>query len=142
VCIDLPALLTAPRQARRFATATLERWHFSREVIETTRLIISELVTNSIKACESDKGKPQPGDPDVVECVSLALWRSPGHVVIEVSDRDSKPPVLGDADVYAERGRGLLLVRTLSERWGVRRRPSGGKVVYAVIPTRGTGCGE
>ncbi|WP_447038281.1 hypothetical protein [Streptomyces sp. DSM 118878] len=37
-------------------------------------------------------------------------------------------------DADAENGRGLPIVTLLCERWDSYRHPSGGKVVYAVMP--------
>jgi anti-sigma regulatory factor (Ser/Thr protein kinase) len=123
--LDLPALPTTPREARRFTRATLRRWHVPAEAIEAAELLASELTTNSCA--------PRDG------CVSLTLWPAPGRVVIEVADHHPGRPVLTEPAPDAETGRGLLLVQALSERWGYRRLPSGGKVVYAVIATPATG---
>ena len=40
--------------------------------------------------------------------------------------------VPADADVYAETGRGLLLVHPLSDEWGCYRTPAG-KAVYFTL---------
>ena len=57
----------------------------------------------------------------------MRLW-------IEVHDASSVRPVLREVAVGDEHGRGLMLVRSLSQEWGCHRRPLGiGKVVWSVI---------
>jgi hypothetical protein len=65
------------------------------------------------------------------------IWLSVRHfgegLLIEVYDTDASPPVLTDAAVDAENGRGLLLVDALSKEWSYFFPPGGGKVVYCLI---------
>jgi anti-sigma regulatory factor (Ser/Thr protein kinase) len=94
---------------------------------ETAELIVSELVTNAVRA---STGLPErrPGLPTV------RLWLSADHecVLIEVWDADERMPVCEQPDPDAEHGRGLFLVEALSEDWGTYR-PAGypGKIVWA-----------
>jgi hypothetical protein len=72
---------------------------------------------------------PDPGLP-----VHLTLRYQPDWLVIEVADPDATPPVLADADLDAEAGRGLMLVQALSKEWSYFRTAAG-KTVYCVIST-------
>jgi anti-sigma regulatory factor (Ser/Thr protein kinase) len=128
--LELPALPSAPFWARCHATAALHAWQLSSEFIETTLLIVSELVTNAIKAA----GEPpaHPGDPGLAR-ITLTVRLMPGQLIIEVSDSDQNPPVLIGADNDAESGRGLLLVDALSKEWGHFFPPAGGKTVFAIL---------
>jgi hypothetical protein len=53
-------------------------------------------------------------------------------VLIRVGDPDRQPPVPQDPRPDGETGRGLLLVATLSDRWGYSPDGPHGKIVWAV----------
>src|SRR5581483_9774122 len=58
------------------------------------------------------------------------MRRRPGSLLLEVADGDGRLARPTPTDRTDERHRGLMIVQTLSERWGVR--PTGnGKVVWA-----------
>ena len=82
-------------------------------------LLASELVTNAIG---HETGKT----------IVLAITCSFGQMRVEVHDTSRMLPVLVDAPVDAEAGRGLMLVATLSATWGIYRTP-GGKAVYFTL---------
>lgn len=134
---DLAALPTAPYWARRHARAVLNSWQLWSEVIETAELLISELVTNALAASYNGLGKSAYSGPDDTVKLSLTMRLLSGRVVIEVSDSDPNPPVLVEADLESESGRGLMLVQALSKEWGYFSPPTGGKTVYCVIGAPG-----
>ncbi len=115
--VTLSPTLGAARAARRFAKATAEQWGMDK-LVDPILQIVSELVTNAVEHA---------GTP-----MELRMRRRPGAVLIEVADGDgrlARPTPTGSGD---ERHRGLVIVQTLSARWGVR--PTGtGKVVWAQI---------
>lgn len=129
--LELVTLPSAPFWARRHTRAALHAWQLHPDTVETAELLVSELVTNTLKT----------GGPDhqpkaaiyKVERVALTLRLMPGRVVIEVFDNDPNPPVMTDAAEDAESGRGLMLVQALSKEWGHHFRPSGGKTVYCIL---------
>lgn len=97
----------------------------------TAELLASELVANAV---EHTGGRGH---------IELIVRFRFGVCQIEVHDRDPAPP--GDlagaqSDPYElkEHGRGLLLIRTLSERSGYRITP-GGKAVWFTLPTQRRG---
>jgi anti-sigma regulatory factor (Ser/Thr protein kinase) len=133
--LELAALPIAPFWARSYAGTALRAWRLWPEVIETAVLLVSELVTNSVKSADPGHIQLKYGDLASVEQISLTLRQLPGRVVIEVFDHSLNPPVLVDIDADAESGRGLMLVEALSKEWGHFFPPTGGKVVYVVIGT-------
>lgn len=119
----IAALPSGPSLARRFVAATLRAWQEQPELIETAVLLVSELVTNAVRAVDTARAAR----------VELALRRQSGRVIIEVYDNGSGLPVLARIKPDAENGRGLLLVQALSKEWGHQRRASGGKTVFCVL---------
>ena len=82
-------------------------------------LLTSELVTNAIRH-------------ETGWTVTLVITCSCDQLRVEVHDSSCFLPVLVDAPADAEAGRGLMLVATLSARWGCYRTPSG-KAVYFTL---------
>jgi serine phosphatase RsbU (regulator of sigma subunit)/anti-sigma regulatory factor (Ser/Thr protein kinase) len=114
---QLPAELTSARRARTLIRRPLRRWGLA-ELIPTTELLVSELVTNAVRYAQGKIG------------LQLVLE---GGLVCEVLDDSAALPRLrhpGDED---ERGRGLQIVSQVAQRWGTRRTPSG-KVVWCELP--------
>jgi anti-sigma regulatory factor (Ser/Thr protein kinase) len=126
---------SSPASARRHVADVLRRWGVcSEETVETTRLVVSELVTNAIrhtgKAADS-----LPSGPELVSNVELVLEATESTVRISVTDRDPTPPRLKAVGVEAAGGRGIFLVASLSTRWGhYPCQPEPGKVVWAEVP--------
>lgn len=115
--ITLSPTLEAARAARRFAGKTTADWGLD-ELTDPALQVVSELVTNAVEHAET--------------AMQLRLRHRPGSLLIEVADGDGRLARPTPTDRTDERHRGLMIVRTLSERWGVR--PTGdGKVVWAQI---------
>lgn len=76
------------------------------------QLLVTELVTNSVVHAGLRPG----------ERIEVSIARSNTRVRVEVADRGAgfDPPPPPD-DPFATSGRGLALVETLSDRWGVSR---------------------
>ncbi len=130
---DLDALPSAPYWARRLTRFSLQAWRLGAETIQTAELLVSELVTNAVKATDAGTGHlTYPGLADVGR-ISLTLRHLPGRVAAEVFDTDQRPPLLAAASTDDESGRGLVLVQALSKEWGFFFPPAGGKVVYCVL---------
>jgi anti-sigma regulatory factor (Ser/Thr protein kinase) len=96
----------------------LSRWQLAR-LIDVCQLAASELVTNAVK-----HGRPP---------ISLLLrWRS-NDVRLDVHDAQphlTQTPDSG-APLHAEGGRGLEIVRAVSDESGVDEIPQDGKNVFA-----------
>jgi anti-sigma regulatory factor (Ser/Thr protein kinase) len=109
----------SPSQARRFVREALGD-STSRDVVEDVQLVVSELVTNSVRHANLR--------PD--QHVTLSIERADDVVRIEVRDggpsfrrEPSAPPAGGG-------GLGLRIVERLSHSWGIDE-PG---VVWAVVP--------
>ena len=108
----------AAAEARSQIRAAISAWDAPVDP-DVAALLTSELVTNAIRH--------EPG-----ETVTLTIICSRDEVRVEVHDTSRRLPVLADASVDAETGRGLMLVATLSADWGVCRTPAG-KAVYFTL---------
>jgi histidine kinase-like protein len=120
----------APRsvgRARRFLTRHLHAWGLP-HLTDSAALIVSELVTNAVTHAHPPYG----------HLISLRIERLERGVRIEVHDSSEHEPEPREASAYAESGRGLNLVDTLTGgHWGVSDRGGPGKVVWAVCADDG-----
>src|SRR5580692_8718917 len=112
--------LTSVREARAAIAEPMKRWGLE-DLIPTTELLVSELVTNAVRYSRGD--------------VTLRLVNERA-LVCEVLDNSAALPRLRQANGEDENGRGLQVVRQLSQRWGARRTPTG-KVVWCEQPLPG-----
>ncbi|MGW3247432.1 SpoIIE family protein phosphatase [Streptomyces sp. NPDC001070] len=110
----LPNDETAVRSARDLAAGSADRLGRLGGLGDSTRLIVSELVTNAVRHSTGP--------------IRLSL-RQHGVLTCEVSDTDTCAPRPRRARSTDENGRGLLLVAQMSHRWGTRLM-SKGKVVW------------
>ncbi|HEV2759259.1 MAG TPA: SpoIIE family protein phosphatase [Acidimicrobiales bacterium] len=89
-----------------------------REQVDTAVLLVSELVTNSVRHAEGPCALVVSFAGDVVELC--------------VEDGDPSPPKPRPAGVLDESGRGFVLVDALADDWGVRPVP-GGKATWFAL---------
>lgn len=154
--LELAVLPSAVRVARHWAADQLvvagpAGRTLSAELIDTAVLMVSELVTNAIRALTLPSTPRRTGRlvtpgrrivsyadlplttlPTTPE-VWLVLARSPVVIRIEVHDTSSVPlrlPKPGHDD--DESGRGLTVVAALARRWGWQPEPAG-KVVWCEL---------
>jgi hypothetical protein len=120
----LPAELTSARRARGLIRRPLARWDLA-DLIPVTELLVSELVTNSVRYAQGMIG------------LRLVLE---GGLVVEVTDDSAALPRLRHPDKDDERGRGLQVISQFAQRWGARRTATG-KVVWCeqALPHAGDG---
>ncbi|MEU9477692.1 SpoIIE family protein phosphatase [Streptomyces sp. NPDC048191] len=127
----LPGSPLAPGSARALVRAALaDAPEVTARLADDAMAVVSELVTNAVVHAGTDVQ------------VDWRLEES-GAFVVEVSDRHpSRAPrdALGGEGMYdtPEYGRGLRLVTTLAESWGVTYR-AGAKTVWARLPPGGIG---
>ncbi|MCX5238418.1 ATP-binding protein [Streptomyces prunicolor] len=131
--LRLTAESTAVGHARMFVRHTLDRWQLTEEA-ENATLIMSELVTNAIKASGLAHPDPKPWQIKDEHVIGVQLQVVHGRLFTEVWDRTPETPVRQNLDFNATSGRGLLLVESVAEKWGVYRPHVGGKVVWAELP--------
>jgi anti-sigma regulatory factor (Ser/Thr protein kinase) len=125
--VRLTAGPAAAAEARRQVRAAICAWEIPVDR-DVATLLTSELVTNAIRH-------------EVTGIVMLAISCSVGQLRVDVYDTSRSLPMLIDAPVDAEAGRGLMLVATLSAEWGFYRTPAG-KAVYFTLAFRAEGGGR
>jgi PAS domain S-box-containing protein len=111
---DLPADPAVVAEARKTATRQLAEWGLD-ELVFTTELVVSELVTNAIRHATAP--------------IRLRLIRERA-LICEVFDSGATAPHLRHPRTTDEGGRGLLLVSQFTQRWGTRFVPEG-KIIWA-----------
>lgn len=122
--LELGAYPTAVSCARLHAKHVLREWSLA-EVSDSAELLVSELVTNAVRASTSAAD---------IAVVRLWLLSNQARVLIMVQDDNLQHPVQARPDTDAESGRGLLLVETISERWDwYLPEEAAGKVVWCLL---------
>ncbi|MGW4160904.1 SpoIIE family protein phosphatase [Streptomyces sp. NPDC004788] len=111
---ELPADPALVARARSMAAEQLGRWGLD-DLVFTTELVVSELVTNAIRHASGPIG--------------LRLIRD-RSLICEVSDSQHTSPHARYAGSEEEGGRGLFMVAQLTEHWGTRYMPAG-KTIWA-----------
>jgi anti-sigma regulatory factor (Ser/Thr protein kinase) len=94
---------------------------------EDTALVVSELVTNAVRASAYLYS-----DSLTTPVVRLWLASDLRCVLVRVWDGNSQMPVRRDAGPDDDGGRGLMLVEYLSSEWGAYLKADG-KVVWVVL---------
>ncbi len=121
----------SPKQAREWITGELTRVlphaAAAAAIVGNAQLVVTELVTNSIKA----------GSPTVA--ITAHLHRD--ELDLAVYDTAAGTPVVAHPGPDSAHGRGLLIVEALCTQWGVRdardardARDDEGKAVWAILP--------
>ena len=108
----------AAAEARRQVRAAVCAWDIPVDP-DVAVLLTSELVTNAVRH-------------EVSGMITLAVTCSRDQLRVDVYDTSRSLPVVVEAAVDAETGRGLMLVATLSAEWGFYRTPAG-KAVYFTL---------
>ena len=108
----------AVAEARNHVRAAIAAWDIPVDP-DIAVLLTSELVTNAIKHEAGDS-------------ITVFITCCFGHLRVDVHDTSRFFPVLLDASVEDEAGRGLMLLDSLSTDWGYRETASG-KAVYFTL---------
>lgn len=103
--------------ARKVTSLMLHNWQLY-DLIESAKVVVSELVTNALK---------------LNEVFNLGLFRHGDYIMIEVTDRNLGTPKVRKPGEDAEDGRGLLLVECMAEEWNIRYEEDGAKTVWALV---------
>jgi anti-sigma regulatory factor (Ser/Thr protein kinase) len=128
--LDLAPLPCAVPCARLHVRCVLREWNLP-GIADDAELVVSELVTNAIRAAAGICGPA--GSPPV----RLRLTARPRGVQIEVWDASRDMPSPGPSDPGdGLGGRGLVIVAALATRHGAYATDGGGKCVFAVIERR------
>ncbi|WKE73155.1 PAS domain S-box protein [Streptomyces sp. WP-1] len=110
VTTELPAAPASVPEGRAFLRRTLASWECPAPA-DDALLLLSETLTNAVQHAEGPVG--------------LRLCRTATDLTVEVSDRSPHLPQPRHAAGDEESGRGLFLVRTLADGWGVRPTDEG-----------------
>ncbi|MBG0820093.1 ATP-binding protein [Planomonospora sp. ID91781] len=109
-------------EARRFVTAFLNGW----PIVEAAELIVSELATNAVRHSASGRFGGR-------FLVTIHVGRDRLWLAVLDEGGPRTPEVLLDGQ-EDEGGRGLLLVSTLADSWGVDGDEQG-RTVWALLST-------
>jgi len=111
--VPLPSLPESAATARRLAQVVLLRhWGLGPKLTEDAVLLVSELVGNAVRHTGA-------------RVFGLRMHRRRGRIRVEVRDPSRGLPCLMPVQELDESGRGLSLVDTLADRWGVDLLPVG-----------------
>jgi anti-sigma regulatory factor (Ser/Thr protein kinase) len=122
-----PAEPNAVRAARHAVRDTLRRWGLDSVAGDVTVLLVSELVTNSLRYASGPIG---------VRLTHSGTDEGTPLLLVEVSDPLPDPPTERSAAPDDEGGRGLQLVARSARRWGTRRG-NHGKTVWFELALSG-----
>jgi anti-sigma regulatory factor (Ser/Thr protein kinase) len=113
--LELPLSTESVPTARRFVRDLMVDSDTIAD-LDTASLLVTEIVTNAVLHAMAP--------------MTLRVDVSADVVRIEVRDGSQLPPRVHAFSATAATGRGLRLLESLAERWGVRPEPAGGKVVW------------
>jgi len=120
------------RTARDFTVATLHRWGMA-ERSPDIAIVVSELMTNALRHAPPGSGHTRPRRP-----IRLGLLQPGPCVLCAVADPGKTAPAPRAPGSLDETGRGLHLIRALSDQWGYTTPSQAGKVVWALFYPRQT----
>jgi signal transduction histidine kinase/DNA-binding response OmpR family regulator len=120
VMLPVPAEAGSVASVRRFTTNVLAAWAVTPNLTSDLVVVVGELITNAILHSRSP--------------IELRLSRTTDRIVVAVHDGTNVVPRMQRTNLYAEHGRGLQLVASLTDRWGVRPTETG-KSVWCEIST-------
>jgi len=116
---EFPGTPRAVTAARRFAVGALAGTRAGRspDVVEAVALVVSELASNSVRHAQTP--------------FRVRIDTSRTAVRVEVSDGGGGTPSRRAPSPRATSGRGLQLVESFADEWGVVANPTGtGKTVW------------
>ncbi|MGP3968797.1 ATP-binding protein [Streptomyces sp. 6N223] len=97
----------APRRARKAVRNAVLAWECGDDVAEVAELLTSEIATNAVVHA--------PASSEFIVEIGVAG----GHLTVGVTDFGGGRPQATRAGTEDEHGRGLAMVRDLSESWGI-----------------------
>jgi hypothetical protein len=122
---DLEAVVGAARRARELVTEACARWDYP-QLAGPACIVVTEMVNNVVAHARTH--------------MTVLLARRGDLMSVAVRDRSAVIPTYtgGPVSPTSYGGRGLLLIDSVSQRWGSLAVPSG-KVVWALLQDQDTG---
>lgn len=114
--LELEPARTEIRRVRRFVEDRCVAWGCE-DRVDDALLVASELATNAALHARTP--------------FAVTVRRRLGAIRLDVLDGSESAPDIRERSDDGEGGRGLYLVSAMSAAWGVDRRSSGGKLVWA-----------
>ena len=119
--IDLPPTPASVPVARHLLLDVLRAWDVPQDR-DDAALLVTELVANVIDHAREGA------------CLTLEMTTSDGWLRISVADGSSIRPVVRALGAEQPRGRGLLLVKAIADRWGSEEHRGGKRVWFELQP--------
>ena len=113
----LPATARSVPEARRLVAGALQEWGCD-NLVDTARLLTSELVTNAVLHARTE--------------VTVTVENLGHGVRVSVGDESPVPPALRHHSATATTGRGLRLLDQLARDWSVDDTDSGKTVWFTL----------
>lgn len=112
-----PGEAAAVGAARSFVQSVLDGAH--PDDLDAVRLMVSELAANSVRHAQTD--------------FRVTVEQSDRHLRVEVNDAGDGTPAMQSPSPSRASGRGLRIVDTLSDSWGVDDLPDGTTSVWFTL---------
>jgi anti-sigma regulatory factor (Ser/Thr protein kinase) len=119
--IDLPPTPASVPAARHLLLDVLRAWDVPQDR-DDAALLVTELVANVIDHVQGEAS------------LTLEMAVSDGWLRISVADGSSIRPVVRELEHEQPRGRGLLLVKEIADRWGSEEHRGGKRVWFELGP--------
>lgn len=121
--LDLPPVAASVPTARRLVRQLLRSWG-ARQDHEDAALLVTELVANVVDHVGGSA------------CLTLEVTFSDDWLRLAVVDCSPARPEVLDLSPDRSRGRGMLMVQLLADRWGCEEHRDGKRVWFELRPPR------
>jgi anti-sigma regulatory factor (Ser/Thr protein kinase) len=119
--LDLPPAAGSVPAARHLLLEMLRAWGAPQD-LDDAALLVTELVANVVEHVQGEAS------------LTLEATFSDGWLRIAVADGSSVSPVVRELRKDQPRGRGLLLVKAIADRWGSEDHRGGKRVWFELSP--------
>ncbi|WP_346620296.1 ATP-binding protein [Blastococcus montanus] len=120
---DLPPVAASVPGARRLVGVLLQAWGARQDHGEAA-LLVTELVANVVDHVGGS------------DCLTLEATLSDDWLRLAVVDCSPRRPVVQQFSADRPRGRGMLMVEALADRWGCEDHRDGKRVWFELRPPR------
>ena len=120
--IDLPPSPVSVPTARHMVLELLRTWGVPHDR-DDAALLVTELVANVVDHARSQAN------------LTVELTASDAWLRISVADGSSIRPVVQELSTDSPRGRGMLMVQVIADRWGSEEHRGGKRVWFELRPS-------